>query len=251
MDLGVARCFSTGSLKAMRLSWCGEDSSSTAMGLPGPWRSYKAYRKPPTLVSDSWDTVSWCGHPRYVRTHGLARKGLFHPIHSSTPIAPGDLDGVRYTLKFFDDGTVEEGPDCWMDTPKCLSRRPWRGYTFFAARAHEDDEGGSEGESMKPGETGQEPMKGSSQQKSSSSASVASDSKGYAKGSILIKGVDALTPVVYAPPVEVSVKINVEGRLVHENESSDGPGEVDQPPLRPQVQSPDAEDASGWEHVAP
>ena len=65
------------------------------------------------------------------------------------------------------------------------------------------------------------------------------------------KGEDALAPVVYAPSVEVSVKINVEGTLVRENESSDGPREVDQPPLRPQVQSPDAEDASGWEHVAP
>ena len=96
----------------------------------GPWNE-QAFQNPPARSNtDRWVTLTG---GFYCRVHGGFRSRLFHPVHSSTPIRPEDLEPWRTTVLW-------HGPnmerlvhhDMWGlgSAPIPGVQGQWIGYTF-------------------------------------------------------------------------------------------------------------------------
>ena len=90
----ATHCSLTGS-SAVTPRLCALGGHAMAGGDPqGPWNSAE-FQGMPTGNSDRWRSLvgGW-----YCRVHGGLRSRLFHPVHTSTPVRPEDLEAERVTV---------------------------------------------------------------------------------------------------------------------------------------------------------
>ena len=101
----------------------------------------------PTGNSDHWRSLvgGW-----YCRVHGGLRSRLFHPVHTSTPVRPEDLEAERVTVIWHCPGgrpwTRMVHQDFWgLGGQPIPGVDQWKGYTFFRVREGDQAGGNSSG----------------------------------------------------------------------------------------------------------
>ena len=112
----------------------------------GPWNSAE-FQGMPTGNSDRWRSLV-CGW--YCRVHGGLRSRLFHPVHTSTPVRPEDLEAERVTVIWHCPGgrpwTRMIHQDFWgLGGQPIPGVDQWKGYTFFRVREGDQAGGNSSG----------------------------------------------------------------------------------------------------------
>ena len=112
----------------------------------GPWNSVE-FQGMPTGNSDRWRSLvgGW-----YCRVHGGLRSRLFHPVHTSTPVRPEDLEAERVTVVWHCPGgrpwTRMIHQDFWsLGGQPIPGVEQWKGYTFFRVREGNQSGGNSSG----------------------------------------------------------------------------------------------------------
>ena len=126
---------------------CALGGHAMAGGAPqGPWNSVE-FQGMPTGNSDRWRSLvgGW-----YCRVHGGLRSRLFHPVHTSTPVRPEDLEAERVTVVWHCPGgrpwTRMIHQDFWgLGGQPIPGVEQWKGYTFFRVREGNQSGGNSSG----------------------------------------------------------------------------------------------------------
>ena len=102
------------------------------VGFKEPWKLNR-FALPPKGKTDRWDDALVERYGWMVRVHGGHRKMPFHPIHRSTPFEVEDLETVRITTIFNDEG-AQVIQDQWKKAKAFPVRSRWTGYTFFKVK---------------------------------------------------------------------------------------------------------------------